>query len=321
MKRDNLRYLWILCAILLCTGCYKKEDALSPSNDPEDLISLPQGDHDYDDVIMDWFDNYGFTALYIFEDTDIYWANESWLQGDHEIVDIKGGTEIGEPGDDEYVGDLCDMFSKLFLNHYPENLLTEGMPLRVLMCSKLWSLEYDRWYGVYNATKIWIYEGWDNIAINGASSYIRDSLTRQDQLDFSHDLNAYYLVRMNEEGLFPIPEEFYEVSEYNSSYFYGTELFETGYLVQEEYAVLNSEKDYMKADLQAYLSLASYSLDYLENGELEEIDYYDGEPSLSGVFRRPEGVKVKEKYEILMKALKDAGIKIEGIQNPPSVTY
>ncbi len=321
MKKISLKYWWILCAIFLYTGCYD-EDALSPSNDPEDLVSLPQGDHDYDDIIMDWFDKYGFTAMYIFEDTDIYWGNESWLQGDHEIVDIRGGTEIGKPGDEVYVGDLCDMFDKLFLSHYPDNLLMEGMPLRIFLCSSLFNYEYGGWDVGYIKKKIWIYEGWDNIAVNGASSYIRDSLTRQDQLDFSHDLNSYFLVKAAEFGLLSIPEEFYEESKYDAKEsLYGLKLFENGYLKQEESAVRQSKKEYMKADLQAHLNLLSYSLDYLENGKLEEIDSYDAEPSLSGIFKRPEAAKIKKKYEILVKTLKDTGIKIGDIQNPPMVEY
>lgn len=41
-----------------------------------------------------------------------------------------------------------------------------------------------------------MYEGWDNIAVNGASVYIRDTMDRQGQLDFSSDLNGYFLQKL-----------------------------------------------------------------------------------------------------------------------------
>lgn len=153
MKKINLKYLWVMCTVLLCVSCYKKDGPLSPSNNPEDLFSLPQGDHDYDEVIMGWYEKYGFTALYIFEDKDIYWSNETWLEGDNDLSldnNVSGGSEMGQPGDQEYVGDLCDMFDQMFLSNYPDSLLVKGMPYRVFLCSELWmtsrnSLYDDNW--------------------------------------------------------------------------------------------------------------------------------------------------------------------------------
>lgn len=315
----------ILCIVLLGVSCYKKEGKLSPSNDPEDLISLPQGNHAYDDVIMEWYSKYGFTALYIFTDRNIYWNNETWLQGDDDRTmdsTVGGGDEVGEPGDQGYVGEWCDMFETLFLDHYSDSLLADVMPFRVFICSGLWTAEKDLVSDTYVYEKIWIYEGWDNIAVNGASSYICDSLTRQDQLDFSQVLNGYFIQKMAEKDMFSIPVEFYQESDYsNSASISGLELFKNGYVKQVEYFSRQDKESYKKGDLQAFMELMAYPLDYLEKGELEEIGSYDTEPSLSGLFRRPEAAKVKKKYDVLLKVLKEMGIKMEDIQNPPVVSY
>lgn len=36
--------------------------------------SIPQGNHDYDDVIMEWHRKYNVIPLYIFDDRDYYWS-------------------------------------------------------------------------------------------------------------------------------------------------------------------------------------------------------------------------------------------------------
>ena len=68
------------------------------------------------------------------------------------------------------------------------------------------------------------------------------------------------------------------------------------------------------------MTLVAYSLDYLENGELEDISY-EATPSLSGLFKRPEATKVKKKYDIVVKAFRNAGIDMEKIQIPLVVEY
>lgn len=306
--------------LLFIFSC-NKEDDLSPSNNPEDLIEFPQGDHDYDNVIMDWYEAYGFTALYIFEPKDVYWGNESWYQGDFEYIDYKGGTEIAKQGEEEYIGFLCDMFDKLFLSNYPQELLHDVMPFRVFLCSSLYNYEYDWSIGGYAYSKIWMYEGWDNIAVNGASRYITDTLTRQDQINFSHDLNMYFLQKLVEKKLFVAPEEFYDVSEYDTQKSYGgLDLFEQGYVHTVEYAVRKEQDLYKEYDFLSYMRLLAYPLEYLEDGDVEEDVDYD-EPSLSGIFKRPEAVKVKEKYDILVNALKNIGINVINLQSPPTVDY
>ena len=320
-------YLLLGMFVALCASCYD-EDALSPTNDPEYLFELPQGDHDYDDKIVDWFENYGFYTLYEYGDKDLYWANDSWLQGDGDIAGL-GGDIVYRAPDPEYVGELVDMLDKLFVSHYPGELL-QYMPLRVFLCSCLWNLELD---GViydddgnfagysYAYNRIWFYEGYDNYIINGASAYMTDTLTRQDQLDFSLTLNSTFLTRLLENGKISIPEEFYSFSSYANESVYGLDLFAQGYVKQAEYSDRTVKENYQKADVLSYFELICQPLDYLENGELEEIGSYDSAPSLSGLFKRPEATVVKQKYDIVVKALEDLGIKVSDLQNPPVLSY
>lgn len=309
----------MLLVTMLLVSCYK-EDALTPSKGTEEIFSIPQGDHDYDDVVVDWFERYGFYTLYVFEPKDLYWYNDGWLEGGNPI-NIPTGTEKGSPGNEEFVGYAMDIFHDMMMRHYPDELLKQGMPLRVFICSELLNLEYDRVNSEYVPIKIWLYEGWDNIAVNGASSYITDSLTWQDQLDCSKEFNAYFLERLADKGLIPMPgEDFFAVSVYEDESYYGVEVFENGFLSG---SINSSNSDiYKREDFLAYCCLAGYPLEVLNGEAVSEDDFDDGyNPPLEGLFSRPESAPCKRKYEILVKHLKSLGIDMDKIQYPDKVSY
>lgn len=50
--------------IFILTGACSDNDRLTPSEGLEFSYSLPQGNHDYDTKIMDWFERCGFYILY-----------------------------------------------------------------------------------------------------------------------------------------------------------------------------------------------------------------------------------------------------------------
>ena len=314
------KILFVLLAMALMVSCYKEDD-LTPSEGTEEIFQIPQGDHDYDDVVVDWFEKYGFYTLYKFEFKDLYWYNEGWIEGGNPI-DIPTGTEKGEPGDEEYVGYAMDMFNKLMMQNYPDDFIKQGMPLRVFMCSELWSLVYDRVNSVYVPEKIWVYEGWDNIAVNGASSYITESLTREDQLQYSAELNAYFIEHLAEEGLIPMPgDDFFAVSTYENKSYSGLDVFAAGYLGD----VRNESEDIFKEnDFLSYCRLAGYPLDVL-NGEAKPEEDFDSDeyenPPFEGLFTRPESTLCKQKYDIMINHLKSLGIDMDRIQNPVEVDY
>ena len=316
----------VVLSVILLASCYKKEDDLTPSEGTEEIFQIPQGEHAYDSVVVDWFNQYGFYALYIFEDKDLYWYNEGWLEGGKPDIST-AGTEVGKPGDEEYVGYAIDMFDKLMLQNYPKDFIKNGMPLRVLFCSELWncSLEYEfdeNWNVIsyYFYDRIWVYEGWDNIAVNGANAYITDTLTRADQLQYSAQLNAYFLERLAKEDLIPMPgDDFFAISTYVDESNYGLELFEEGYLANVRNADVNT---YKKDDFLSYCRLAGYPLDLLNGEAMSEDDFEDGyNPPFEGLFTRPESTLCKQKYDIMVKHLKSLGIDMDRIQNPVEVDY
>ena len=44
----------VVLSVILLASCYKKEDDLTPSEGTEEIFQIPQGEHAYDSVVVDW---------------------------------------------------------------------------------------------------------------------------------------------------------------------------------------------------------------------------------------------------------------------------
>lgn len=77
MKTKSI--LWILIVGLVgWIGCNDDGKELTPSGVEEYELVIPQGNHEYDARIMDWFDRTGVYVLYKFNPVDVYFNLSSW---------------------------------------------------------------------------------------------------------------------------------------------------------------------------------------------------------------------------------------------------
>lgn len=67
----RLRMFYALFALVIWIGC-NDEEALQPLNVEEPFLDLPQGDHDYDERIMEMYNKYGVAIFYKFRPQDVY---------------------------------------------------------------------------------------------------------------------------------------------------------------------------------------------------------------------------------------------------------
>lgn len=74
---------WIYILALVCLGisCGDDSENLQPSEQLEYHLTLPQGDHDYDQRIVEWYDSCGFYILYKFNPADVYFnVDNDWAE-------------------------------------------------------------------------------------------------------------------------------------------------------------------------------------------------------------------------------------------------
>ena len=74
---------WYLFLLLVIGGiilsCNDDNESLHPSNVQEYELVIPQGDHDYDKRIVEWFDSIGVYMLYKFNPADVYFnVSSTW---------------------------------------------------------------------------------------------------------------------------------------------------------------------------------------------------------------------------------------------------
>lgn len=314
------RYLFVMCALFLWTGCYEEED-IQVTEGLEISYSLPQGDHSYDIDIVSWYEKYGFYTLYIYEKKDIYWANTDWSE---RFEDGTGNRLRVKSADPDYVGKQLEIFRQGFLELYPDSLLMRYMPLKVLLCSELWDTQsmriYDWNLGVFIDSlvfnKMWAYEGWDYIAVNGGSQEV-DTMRLSSKSELQASVNAIFLKCLNERGVIEITEEFVDISDYTYAYLMGDQAFARGFITRAPLS--NDIKAAQRNDFSAYLKLVCMSIDQLEASPDRRYDYdYAYDMSLVGALHPTRDVNglVRRKYDVLINMLKEMGINTDQIQYP-----
>ena len=314
----KLKYIFLGLAWLFFMGCYD-EDGITVDDEDEYTYTLASG-HDYDEILHEWHAKYGFYPLYIFTERDIYWNNTMW---DNPNLDVWKGFCLGRPGNADYVGEQVDLIDKAFMAIYPDDLL-KLFPLKMLLCTDLYKTKYavtydpvaGKWLPGYDSTAVWAYRGYDFIAINGANESIVE-MTGDDKRSMQIAVNEVFLEYLGLQGVFTVPEEFFEVSDYVYSWLRGDDLFKAGYLSAE--ALKSGDKvESMKNDLITYIKLAAYNMASLKSVPNRSQDS-DVQPSWIGALNREErdvNGLCEKKYEIVIRYLKSLGIDTGKLQYP-----
>ena len=98
IKCNGMKFnlFYIVLGILIWIGCNDTE-TLTPSQESEPIYILPQGDHDYDEKIVEWYKRCGFYILYKFEPRDIYfnWGME-WFEVTTDTLFRKVSYKVNE---------------------------------------------------------------------------------------------------------------------------------------------------------------------------------------------------------------------------------
>jgi hypothetical protein len=134
-------YILLFLALAACT---KKEAALTPSSSL--AYSLPQGNHDYDATIMDYYKKYGTYLLYKFTDKDAYWTPTGWKDARYDSALSYWVTGfLAQQAEEAYVGKQLEIIQRLWFRYYSDKFLKEYLPVKILLCSKVDSswLGYD----------------------------------------------------------------------------------------------------------------------------------------------------------------------------------
>ena len=203
--KSRLLLLLLLAGIL--AAC--EEDKLTPS-DPQEFYEFPQGNADYDQEFVAFYEKYNTQFLYKYREADFRWNVTEYI------------PYYSVPADEAYVGKAYRLIKEKCLDVWGETFCKEMLPLRILLASEVYSYEtksnwvYDPEIGEsvqvkYNDTT-WHAAAYGlNHVTFGYTSDKLDNLTPQEQLDLVGELNKSFIGYAASRGKIEIPEKFIEL--------------------------------------------------------------------------------------------------------------
>lgn len=320
MKRW-INYIFLIVGLgITGQGCYE-EDKLTASG-VEPLLSeydLPQGTHDYDDRIMEYWNDYGLLAFYRFADKEFWWTPTADIRP-KPMDGLEGGTSKGYEGvqaDEDYVGHLVKMLDEEFFAFYTKEYLNKRMPKKFLLMGELFSVPSSAMAPEFASRfRIYTHVGYDRIAINMANEDILE-MTEDSVRNFRNELNNSFLMWQINSGFIEFSPEFLAITDYTASYatsnetairnFYGAGLIDVKAKIPEN-------------DWKAYITaIVTHTYEEL-TGEIDPVIYVNGrfnatkwssaaDPCL-GMLNRDskkgwdKAGKINEKYDIITSYFK-----------------
>ncbi|MCZ4245043.1 hypothetical protein [Pedobacter punctiformis] len=187
--------------LLLINACKKNEAPLTPSDTPEFGYTLPQGNHDYDQRILGYYNRWGTYVLYKFTQQDITFQLNDYDKNYKTV-----------PADGAYINPQLDLLESTFFKYYSDSTLRKYLPTKFFLCSSL--LSGTTSVNAYLTNLANTYQGgFQSFAANGGSS----TVSTINKTIYRSDLNFSFLRKMDMD--FKIPESplFLSLSDYTSN--------------------------------------------------------------------------------------------------------
>lgn len=192
-----------LTMLVLMAACQKKEEPLLPSIVPEDVFTLPQGNHPYDNRIVEFSEKYASFLLYQFTARDAYWAVVANNEILYKLI----------PADDKFVDEQLDLIEESFFNFYPDSTLKKFLPIKVLLCSSLTvgttTGQVDALFLASNTAAA----GYQTFAVNWGNASVK-AITKLQRNSFKSNINYSFLRMMDITGKMSRSAEFMVTSDY-----------------------------------------------------------------------------------------------------------
>ncbi len=126
MRLSSLRVNRIGCLVLFIAGiaACRKEAALQPDT-INNFYTLPQGNHSYDDSIMDIYKKYGSYVLYDFTQQDLTYDYSRSIK------------VISTPANPDCIDTVLKFLKRECFDFYPDAFLKKTLPFKILLAASL----------------------------------------------------------------------------------------------------------------------------------------------------------------------------------------
>ncbi|MBB6502520.1 hypothetical protein [Pedobacter cryoconitis] len=189
---------------LLVNSCKKTDAPLTPSSTPEPGFKVPQGNHDYDARIVDYYNRFGTYILYKFSQQDINWTVPSTTTAFLPYTSV--------PADTLYINPELDLLQNTFFKYYADSTLKSHLPLKFFLCSSLIynKLQVNAFLLTINNTYL---GGYQSFAVGGVNS----SISTINPAVYRGDVNFSFLKMMDVQLKIPRSSIFLAASDYTTA--------------------------------------------------------------------------------------------------------
>jgi hypothetical protein len=296
-KLRNGLFLSLGILLLLVNACKKTEATLTPTTTPEPGFKLPQGNNDYDQRIMEYYNKWGTYVLYKFTKQDITYQ----IAGYDKLY-------VSAPADPNYINPQLDLLESTFFKYYSDSTLRKYLPVKFFLCSSL----------TYSNAQVNGYllpfangnlGGFESFAANGGNS----TVSAINKVTYRSDINFSFLKMMDQQSRIQKSTAFISMTDYLTAFpttpaATQADRYKRGFLATTV-GVTNVTDDW-KSFIQVVIS-NPYS--YLIDPATTATDV-SAKGILSSV-KDPTGI-IKRKYDAMIKQYKDGyGIDLQRIGN------
>ncbi|MFI0429389.1 putative zinc-binding metallopeptidase [Mariniflexile sp. HMF6888] len=290
----RITYLYILLSICALSSCSNTEENEIEPSGIKTGYTVPQGNNDFDNDIVKFYDDYGTYLLYRFTDKDAYWTPSKWTNGEPSTDDSQGklGFIYFEP-DENYIKPQLDLLNRTWFNHYSPEFLDKFLPVKILLCSQVQYCNFD--FSSYpfkiKGADVPAYYNFDNICVSYAKEDVLNLTTEQETV-FEKGINRVFVDCMYGQGKLNTTEVFNASANYSiaSAQKTNTALWKIGIL--QPYYSASPNNDWK----QFVTMMICYSEAYL-NKDVTTVNEYDTkETSWEGIFS-----PIKDKNGLLKK--------------------
>jgi len=282
----TIKYL-ILIALLSISvlGCKKTEEALEPSA-IDVQYKLPQGNHDYDPVLVALNQKYGTFFLYKWSAVD-FASNPVYIAGGF------NETYTADVADEAYVGKVLAFVQKNWLNHYSDAFLKANLPFKVLLGQNL-RMKASA------TTKYPILSNYNQITLSNFSADF-DAMTDAQKKTYVNNIHTEFFNFIFNRGKLDIPTEFGLVTNYTTAAS-ATTYYSLGYVSY----VVALQADKLNKDFLSYIALITSKT----KAELDAT-ILKSTTDTGGLIKKKYDIIInyyKTKYNIDLQAIGNAGV-------------
>ena len=205
--------------MLIMAGCVKKEGTLPPSEEPEDVYgdhTLPQGNHEYDAEIVEFYKKYNTLILYKYRPRDIYWNVTRSIEAFYN--ETTNSTTYGylyTPPDENYIRPLLDFLKANFFSYFPDEILKKNLPRKIYLMDKYMYVTSGTGRPEQrNKTYYSAAFGYDYLALTGASADIIN-MTPEQKRTYRSEVIYLFLQQLVNNGTIPRLAAFTALTNYS----------------------------------------------------------------------------------------------------------